>query len=203
MTVQLSERQTQVERRANAEGALLDAAAILFATKGVRRTSLAEIGERAGYSRGLVSHHFGSKDALIERLARRDQDQFIALVEQVSADTGREKLLAILEEYFRAYESPTPESRSFQVLWGEALADSGATSFREADERSRRLVAALVRAGHEDGSISKNVSPESFGVLLLGLLRGTAAQLITAPGAVDLPELTLQCRNTIEAICRS
>jgi AcrR family transcriptional regulator len=52
-------RLTQAERRARSERSLLDAAEQLFAEKGSHRTSLAEIGERAGYSRGLVGERFG------------------------------------------------------------------------------------------------------------------------------------------------
>src|SRR5262245_25666186 len=67
-------RRTQAERRSQSEGALLDAAAELIAERGVEGTSLASIGERAGVSRGLPTHHFGSKDALVARLARRAQN---------------------------------------------------------------------------------------------------------------------------------
>ena len=55
--------QTQAERRQKSEQALLDAAAALIAERGVEQTSLARIGESAGTSRGLPTHHFGSKDA--------------------------------------------------------------------------------------------------------------------------------------------
>ena len=67
--------QTQAERRRKSEQALLDAAAALIAERGVEQTSLARIGESAGTSRGLPTHHFGSKDALVARLARRTQDR--------------------------------------------------------------------------------------------------------------------------------
>ena len=70
--------QTQAERRQKSEQALLDAAAALIAERGVEQTSLARIGESAGTSRGLPTHHFGSKDALVARLARRSQDRVLA-----------------------------------------------------------------------------------------------------------------------------
>ena len=71
-------RRTQAERRGESEEALLDAAANLIAERGVERASLASIGERAGTSRGLPTHHFGSKDALVARLASRVQDHVAA-----------------------------------------------------------------------------------------------------------------------------
>ncbi|WP_202124959.1 TetR family transcriptional regulator [Actinomadura physcomitrii] len=70
-------RRSQEERRAQAERALLEAAAKLFARRGVEQTSMADIGEEAGYSRGLANHHFGSRAELVNRLARRAQSDFV------------------------------------------------------------------------------------------------------------------------------
>src|SRR5580700_10998436 len=72
---QPQERQSQAERRNRSEDALLDAAAELVAERGVPGASLASIGGRAGVSRGLPTHHFGSKDALVGRLAERAQSR--------------------------------------------------------------------------------------------------------------------------------
>ena len=58
-------RRTQQQRRDQAETALLNAAAELAVEHGVRSLTLARVGERAGYSRGIVTHHFGSKQGLI------------------------------------------------------------------------------------------------------------------------------------------
>src|ERR1039457_5987046 len=66
-------RRTQHERRDQAEAALLNAAAELAVEHGVRSLTLARVGERAGSSRGIVTHHFGSKQALLERLALATQ----------------------------------------------------------------------------------------------------------------------------------
>src|SRR3954454_4246859 len=70
-------RRTQRERRDQAESALLTAAAELVVEQGVRSLTLARVGQRAGYSRGIVTHHFGGKQALVERLARATQAAFV------------------------------------------------------------------------------------------------------------------------------
>ena len=48
-------RRTQQQRRDQAETALLNAAAELAVEHGVRSLTLARVGERAGYSRGIVT----------------------------------------------------------------------------------------------------------------------------------------------------
>ena len=58
----------QQDRRNEAEQRLLDAAAELIGEIGPGAVTLANIGERAGYSRGLATHYFGSKGAMMRRL---------------------------------------------------------------------------------------------------------------------------------------
>src|ERR1700745_982557 len=61
-------RRTQQERSAESARRLLDAAIELIAEKGFERTTVAEIGERAGYSRSMVRARYGSKEALLESI---------------------------------------------------------------------------------------------------------------------------------------
>ena len=81
-------RRTQQQRRDQAETALLNAAAELAVEHGVRSLTLARVGERAGYSRGIVTHHFGSKRALLERLARATQTGFVPGLRRPAARPG-------------------------------------------------------------------------------------------------------------------
>ena len=52
-------------------GKLLDAAAELISEGGYERMTLAAIGKRAGYSHGLVTARFGSKEGLLWALVDR------------------------------------------------------------------------------------------------------------------------------------
>lgn len=63
-----SPRLTQAERTAISDGRMLDAAMALILERGTHNTTLREIGELAGYSRGLASNRFGSKDELFAEL---------------------------------------------------------------------------------------------------------------------------------------
>ena len=52
---------TQAERTALSDRRMLEAAIRLIIERGTAGTTLREIGERAGYSRGLASYRFGNK----------------------------------------------------------------------------------------------------------------------------------------------
>ncbi|HKC50872.1 MAG TPA: helix-turn-helix domain-containing protein, partial [Myxococcota bacterium] len=69
-------RPRQAERRTLSARRLLDAATQLIAEQGFSRTTLAQIGEKAGYSRGLVNERFGSKSELVRVLAGEFQTYF-------------------------------------------------------------------------------------------------------------------------------
>src|SRR5258705_6333594 len=69
-------RRRQAERRAQSERRLLDAATQLIAEQGFSNTTLAQIGAKAGYSRGLVNERFGSKRELVKVLADEFQTYF-------------------------------------------------------------------------------------------------------------------------------
>ncbi|MEZ5297594.1 MAG: helix-turn-helix domain-containing protein [Ilumatobacteraceae bacterium] len=61
----------QAERSHRSSEALLDAAAELISEGGLGSMTFAAIGDRAGYSRGLVTARFGSKAGLVGALVRR------------------------------------------------------------------------------------------------------------------------------------
>lgn len=65
--------------------AILDAAEALFAEKGYDATSLKEVGERAGTSRGTPAYFFDSKDGLYEAVLNRAFAQAEELVQDAQA----------------------------------------------------------------------------------------------------------------------
>ena len=61
---------TQAERTAISDRAMLDAAIDLILEHGTDKTTLAAIGDRAGYSRGLATYRFGSKAGLFDEVCK-------------------------------------------------------------------------------------------------------------------------------------
>jgi AcrR family transcriptional regulator len=64
----MTNRRTHAERRAESAQRLLTACVELIAEQGFERTTAVEIGERAGYSRSMVSVRYGSKEGLLHSL---------------------------------------------------------------------------------------------------------------------------------------
>src|SRR3954462_888065 len=59
---------------------ILEAGRAVFGERGFDATSIAEIGERAGITKSLLYHHFGSKAGLYEAILAADGEQLVAAV---------------------------------------------------------------------------------------------------------------------------
>jgi AcrR family transcriptional regulator len=81
-------RLSRGESVARTRAALLDAAEAVFAEHGFGRTSLEQIAERAGYTRGAVYANFASKDDLFLAVLDRWLDDDIARGRQINDGSG-------------------------------------------------------------------------------------------------------------------
>lgn len=198
-----SQRLTQAERRSRSEEALLDAAAELIAERGVDRASLALIGERAGMSRGLPTHHFGSKDTLVARLAARAQDRIAdvmaaAAQRRAGAPSGLEVIFVTIDSYLELFEDPDPDVRALLVMWGSTFPSlSSVAGFLEAERRSYDGLSEVIAAGQRDGSIRPDADPVTSAVLLLGMIRGVAALELTDSSITDMRRVRQVCRDWV------
>ena len=190
-------RRTQEQRRAEAERRVLDSAMTLIAQNGSRAITLAQVGEAAGYSRGIVHQYFGNRAGLLEAVMS-DAGTF-----DVPAYAGNalEQLAELVASYLRNVVDRTPSSRAFLQLWGEAIAADPvlAPLFAERDASFRTFLAGRIKAGVADGSIRADVDPKSAAVLLLSILRGTGLQLIATPPVGRLPALIAEAKRSMAA----
>jgi AcrR family transcriptional regulator len=200
-------RRTQVERRQDSERALLDAAVAAIAERGITGASLSVIGERAGTSRGLPTHHFGSKDVLVARVAARAQDRVRAATESaieeahqdIDAFSALELIRATVDTYIGLFEQPTANERALIVMWGATFpSDSSIEGMLDADRASYEGWSDLIERGHRDGSIRFDADPAACAVLLHGLLRGVAASLLTESQYMDMTTVRTTIRDWID-----
>jgi len=196
-----STRRTQEQRRAEAERRVLDAAMTLIAQNGSRAITLAQVGEAAGYSRGIVHQYFGNRAGLLEAVMG-DAGTF-----DVPDYDGHalDQIADLVASYFRNVVNRTPSSRAFLQLWGEAIAADPVLTplFAERDASFRTFLANRIKAGIVDGSIRADIDPKSAAVLLLSILRGTGLQLIANPPVRNLTTLIAEAKRSVAAALRA
>ncbi len=107
--MQVTNRRSQEERRAETRGVLIAAARTLFAEKGFAETSTPEIVSAAGVTRGALYHHFADKTALFAAVVEQEHAQVATGIEQAGDTMPTDPVAALLagsEAFFSAMSDP-------------------------------------------------------------------------------------------------
>ena len=180
MTTPDGPRRTQERRRNEAEQRLLTAAAELIGEIGPAGVTLANIGERAGYSRGLATHYFGSKAALMKRLVDSVTDQFqMSIFVEHESDSSMGVLLNLVDTYFATMADLKPVNRARLALWADAVATPSPDirpAMVAADREFRSAVVVGIQDGMNTGEYPSDVDPHGLATVLIAMLRGAALE---------------------------
>ena len=176
------------ERSVASTARLVEAATDLFTERGYTATTLAAIGERAGYSRGIVTARFGSKEHLAWAVvvhATRQWDE--VLRRQDRAGTGLEEVVQFIA-VSRDNMAHRPRARLvLERLYSDSAAplaplhDRFEASLKELTSQ----VGGMIRRGVDDGSVRPDVDAELSAGVLIAQLRGIGYQWFLFPGLVD------------------
>jgi AcrR family transcriptional regulator len=169
-------RRTQAERRASAEDRLIQATLELIAQKGMGQVTMGEIGQVAGFSRGLAAHHFGSKAGLLAAVSLKVRASFGEIFAASETGSGLDAIMALTGAFVDTHESVL--ARAWNVIIAESvfMEDSLRTLVVEWIEIAIAQVADRIKRGIEDGSIRKGCDPRRQAIIMIGALRGIASQ---------------------------
>lgn len=172
---------TQGERREQTRQALLDAAATLFAERGVSEASVDAIAEAAGRTSGALYDHFGSKDGLLFALLEGWVDDVAAVImaELTTTSTLEEQMAAL----WRNIADPAVGDGRWIALEHELW------SYAARHEPARLRLAERYRAawdGIERGDADwADDAPTGIGPAVIGLLLGLEMMRRIDPAAVS------------------
>lgn len=181
-------RLTQAERTALAEAKMVNATIELLNTAGLAGTTLIAIGESAGYSRGLASHHFGSKSGLFRKVLRHITAVWTEELENnLDGKNGLNALLAALDAHRDHLLHFPDHARAMNILWSASFDPN--SEFKpnviEFHRLQRAAAAAWVVTGQANGEIRADVDPVSFAEQFYGSLLGLNYQWLVNPD-IDL-----------------
>ncbi|MEU7532374.1 helix-turn-helix domain-containing protein [Saccharothrix sp. NPDC042600] len=155
---------------------ILGAAAALFAEKGYRQTTFADVAERSGISRGSIPWHFGSKEGLLLAVLERS-------VERVRAGLPEEADLDVLTVGLEGLFTQ-PTTKLFVTLLVEALEPGSPIHDRYAAihevlrEQCRRWLARF--------PLPEGLPVDALAAALIGAGIGIHLQWLVAPDKVDM-----------------
>lgn len=177
-------RRRQQDRTALSDARMTKAAIDLLVHVGVARTTLAAIGSSAGYSRGLVTHRFGSKSGLLAHVVGYLSAEWRV---RLSAAVGRRTGLAAIRsaiDALAAMMQEAPDSlRVMYLLWYQSL-DPGAefrANVAAVHEAQRRDLAEWVRQGQASGEIQADIDPKRAAMMLAASIAGMVFHWVVMP----------------------
>lgn len=160
--------------------ALLDAAARVFARQGIDAASIDEVAAAAGFTKGAVYSHFGSKDGLVAALVEDRVSAYLVLGLEAVSDldtTLEERAHALGDRLTRAADEQHDWHLLFLELWQRSVR-AGTTHGAFLDRR-RELHAAVAAAieGHlQQLGVTTAWDPAELATLLMALANGLALE---------------------------
>ncbi|RBP50879.1 TetR/AcrR family transcriptional regulator [Arenicella xantha] len=115
-------RRTQAQRTEMSDQRMLDATVKLIVERGPSATSLTDVGVLAGYSRGLASHRFGSKDNLFNFVVLKLGEMWLAKLKEVTnTKSGLAAIEHAIDQHYDFCVDAPDHVRTLYTLWFESL----------------------------------------------------------------------------------
>lgn len=179
---------------------ILDAAEQLFYGRGVMQTSLEQVAEEAGVTRGAVYWHFSDKVALFKALLERVRLPQEDMVEQAVAD-GHPDPLGLLEQIsLDCTKTIATDQRLMRVyaillVRCEYVGEMGQALKRQqdADTVMRTNLIRIFTMAKENGSLRPAWTPEIAARVLESMIRGLWADWLRYGRGFDLMKIGSKC----------
>ena len=163
---------------------IIEAMRSSVAIRGIAGSTFEHVAREAGVSRGLLHYYFGTKEALLAEVVRRDTEHRIARLDEPLGNAGSaEEILQIL---VADLEDSIQNEPGFWVLIFE-LFTAGRRNpeiQREVGElfnRTRGHVAEIFRAKEREGVLSPRADVDSVVGFLFAIADGLALQVLSDP----------------------
>ena len=186
----------QVEQlKGERRGALLRAARVVFAKKGLSAAKISEIAAAAGYSYGLVYHYFPQKEALFAAVVEetvKSWEDFISAARQQQAESWDRLLYVCTQMILGVREEP----EHLLIILRALTEDDAPPPVRDAlaryNQQIREQLATLIEDGQREGSVASG-PPMELARTLLVIVQGLAISRILDKDA-DFPSMKLVLR---------
>lgn len=187
--------QTSQTRELSGEKAqrIVEAMRSSVARRGISGSTFEHVAREAGVSRGLLHYYFGTKEALLVEVVRRDTEHRIArLDEPVGQAANADEILEVLVADLRDSIQNDP---GFWVLLFE-LFTAGRRNpeirreMGELFKRTRDHVADIFRAKEREGVIALRYEADAVVGFLFALADGIALQMLSDPDRDHAPAIT-------------
>ncbi len=176
--------------RPSQRGEILEAAVALFAKGGTRGTTLSAIAERIGVTAPAITHHFGTKEALLREVVANTDRLDAGVLGPPPDATGLERIRTTQTWAKIMVGDPALAnlSRLSVVMTAEALDPeySAHAQFVRRHREFRRAMQNNIELGQKDGTIRTDVDARLVATEVISFMQGAGLQWFLDPEGFDL-----------------
>lgn len=197
---------TQEERTALSDKRMFEAAMELICEKGGNRTTLKEVCEKAGYSRGLANYRFGSKDVFFDKLIGHFNLAWKnELQENIGDKTGLPAIRSAVDTLEKFVLEHSEFMRSRYIIMYESIATENIIlkKLRVTHKTYNDDIVKWVTEGIDQGDVSPEIDAEAFAAYYSSFIFGTVFQWLASPEQVDIKRMCSFFRQQIEKALKS
>lgn len=149
---------------------ILHVSTAIFTEKGYEKTSIQDIIDALGMSKGAVYHHFRSKEdilkAVMDKELGRAENLLARLIAETAAPNAREKLVRILEQMIL---DPGRQQESMDQILSAHIKNPQfvLAGMKKGVQRDALIIADIMLQGKQDGSLQVEQPLECAEVFLL------------------------------------
>jgi AcrR family transcriptional regulator len=183
--------------------AILQAATTLLANEGYANTTIRQIAEAAGVSRGLLHYYFKNKEDILARVVRATAERTTRLVTLLfEKSSTAEELATNLVSAIRYIDQTSPDL--FNILFESwAVARQSPLVAQELQRVFQHFRTALLEglvSAAARGVVQTHLPPLGLATLLTGIIDGLALQVITEPAIKDKEALWQAITTAVQSI---
>ncbi|MEV5831447.1 TetR/AcrR family transcriptional regulator [Spirillospora sp. NPDC052242] len=194
-------RRTQEQRRDAARAAIIETAVRLLADGGYGNMTLADLGERAGYSRSLATHYFGSKPkllaAVLDHVLRESPPGRMP-----ASVSGLRRVQAEIGAVFDGLDENPSSARAYIVITHEAV--TSLPELRPMVHRQNIAFRGRIESALREAATLKIVRPDldaaSVSIAVVAMIRGVVWEWFT-DSTLDLAACKQAVLDQTAALC--
>jgi AcrR family transcriptional regulator len=161
--------------------AIVEASMSLFARRGYHGTSVAQIAEATGLTKGALYWYFkGKEDLFLTVLDCIKENWQNTIMSRVEASTGVVEKLGVLFDATSEMVASSSNPYSMHLFLVSAGAQPEMREFEDAIKEAYagyvKILADTLKKGQEEGEIRRDVAAESAAVGIIGCLEGIVLQ---------------------------
>lgn len=189
----------------NTKETILRKSGVLFNTHGYKATSISDITDATGFTKGAIYRHFASKDQLeIETLVHLSSLMFDKLRDRIKAkNSAGEKLRAVFH-YFESYISNPPVKGGCPILNAAIESDDSNPALRKTALKiltdMREAIINLLAKGIKYKQIRSGIDKEQYATMIIASLEGAIMMSKLSGNDDDIKRVIKQLEKQLSEI---